>query len=305
MSTLLLFGAGASYGSVDFRGARPPLGKDLFRELCKVPGSIASTVSPELSAVFERNFEEGMSEFFRTRNPDTTQFLREMAGYFTQFEPGPRNLYRQLIELARGHDVVYSTTNYDLLFEYSAGYAGLAVSHRRTPLPDNRIALLKIHGSIHFLPDLLGGQFINCKVDLTNSFPDSAAFGAAIRLASGNPEVYEFCRRETSVAPAIAMYAPGKRVLVSPDYVKRQQEHWRAEVARARDIILIGLRPNPQDEHIWNPLAQASASLRFVGYEADEFWSWAREAGRVNASPMARTFVEALPLIQASLSEPS
>jgi hypothetical protein len=98
------------------------------------------------------------------------------------------------------------------------------------------------------------------------------------------------------------MYAPGKRVIISPDYVSRQQQHWRGEVARASDIILIGLRPNPDDEHIWGPLAKASASLRFVGYETDEFMSWAGNAGRQNASPLARTFSEALPLLPSLLA---
>src|SRR5688572_8523817 len=208
MSTVFLFGAGASYGSEDVHPYPPPLGKDLFKALHEF-GGIARTVGPDLARLFAENFELGMSEFFRTRNPESTRFLREMAMYFARFTPGPRDLYRRLIEIGRGKEIVLSTTNYDLLIEAAASDAGYLTSHRRPPLPPERLSLLKIHGSIHFLPDLLGSTFIDCRFDTTHAMPGAAAFGASIRLASSNREVWDFCTSQNSISPAIAMYASG------------------------------------------------------------------------------------------------
>jgi hypothetical protein len=81
MSTVFLFGAGASYGSGDCSPNCPPVGPHLFPELQRW-GGVASTVGDALRDKFDADFEEGMEEFFRTRPTDTTTFLREMAHYF-------------------------------------------------------------------------------------------------------------------------------------------------------------------------------------------------------------------------------
>ena len=309
MTTLFLFGAGASYGSEDFipRGGRPPLGNGpngLFRELQRL-GGVASTVDAQLANTFERNFEVGMGEFFETRNREVMRFLREMALYFTRFSAGPNNLYTQVISTAEGvgAEIVLSTTNYDLLLEMAAGHAGYLVSHRRHPLPPGRISVLKVHGSIHFLLDLEGEdtELVDCHIDTSQLLPGSAAFSAPVRLASGNEEVRHYCLTQTSVAPAIAMYARGKPVFNSPGYVARQQEHWRAEVARADDIVIVGLRANDDDDHIWGVLGEAPARLHFVGGEPEEFGAWAENARHPRAEPKGKTFRDALPEIERIL----
>jgi protoporphyrinogen oxidase len=94
MSTVFLFGAGASYGSGECYPKNPPLGPGLFAELQRW-GGVAATVDEDLRRTFEGDFEKGMEHFFRTRNSDITPFLREMADYFAQFEPGPNNYYGQ------------------------------------------------------------------------------------------------------------------------------------------------------------------------------------------------------------------
>ena len=92
MSTVFLFGAGASYGSGECYPKNPPLGFQLFDEL-QGWGGVATTADENLRDTFKKDFEAGMAEFFRTRNTDITRFLREMADYFAQFEPGTKNYY--------------------------------------------------------------------------------------------------------------------------------------------------------------------------------------------------------------------
>jgi hypothetical protein len=92
MSSVFLFGAGASKGSLDCHPYSPPLGFELFPDLQKA-GGVAATVEETLANIFiKENFEAGMAEFIETRNTDITALLREMSAYFVQFIPGENNL---------------------------------------------------------------------------------------------------------------------------------------------------------------------------------------------------------------------
>jgi hypothetical protein len=139
---VFLFGAGASYGSVDCSPKCPPLGNCLFEEL-RIKGGIAATVDEEHRQLF-KDFEEGMARFRATRPPaEVTAMLREMSEYFAPFTPGANNLYRRLIntlsqwqrafEERRRPRVVLATTNYDLLIECAILDSGCAVVY---PTPD-------------------------------------------------------------------------------------------------------------------------------------------------------------------------
>jgi hypothetical protein len=155
MSTMFLFGAGASYGSGDCSPYCPPLERDLFPELQRW-GGVASTVENPLREKFIVDFEKGMEEFYRHRNTDTTAFLREMAGYFAQFKPGPKNYYGKLARIVAqaSGTVVLATTNYEMLIELALDGAGQGVAYGRPPQSIRKgIPLLKIHGSCNFLPD--------------------------------------------------------------------------------------------------------------------------------------------------------
>ena len=66
---------------------------------------------------------------------------------------------------------------------------------------------------------------------------------------------------EDSVAPAIAMYAEGKAVKISPDYVERQQVLWKAAVESASRIFVAGVRVHNADVHVWGELARARAPV--------------------------------------------
>src|SRR5690348_7701334 len=285
LSTILLLGAGASHGSGDCIPYAPPLGSQLFERL-RAQGGIASTIHGDLRTIFEKDFEEGMAEFRRRRDVDSTAFLREIARYFVQFAPGRRNLYRDLVAavLPRRQSVAIATTNYDLLIELAASEAGDAVSYTLPPVPPNNTSLLKIHGSCHFLPDppavLRGVTFSGARANVEGP----------VRVARSVAEVIAFCDSQDSLAPAIALYAPGKDVLFSPSFVLAQQEAWVKAVSEATLIYTVGLRVLPSDAHIWGVLGSTTAEIRYAGFEPKEFVAWAEAAGHRNAHAVARTF---------------
>jgi hypothetical protein len=273
---------------------------DLLRAM-QAQGGVAGTITGSLATQFANDFEAGMLEFFTTRNAEVSALLREMAAYFVGFEPGRGNYYRAIIDTARkaNAEVVFATTNYDLLIEHSITQSGARITYHGRPVPRNNFSLLKIHGSCNFLPHL-GGSSIR---GLGFVVPEGTGgiLDAPVRPAQTTEEVREFCSREDSIAPAIAVYMRGKPVLYCGPFVKEQQLAFAREVAAARKVFIVGLRCNPTDHHIWDVLARAKAWLGYVGLQPDGFSTWCKARRRKNASVVAPTFQDALPTILRAL----
>lgn len=299
MSTIVLLGAGASYGSGPCTPHPPPLGPRLFQAL-RVRGGVAATIDDGMAALFEENFELGMFAFRKVRDRDTTALLREMGEYFVQFATLPGNQYHEFVRLVRDarEPVVLATTNYDLLIEQAVTEAGLRVAYHAPPVPDGNIPLLKIHGSCHFLPDVGGARLTGV------TFSGNAVnVETRMRIARSRDEVLQFCRSEDSLAPAIAVYAPGKAVLFSSQGVKEQQQHWTQVVSTATRVISIGLRLVPEDDHIWGVIRASNAELCYVGGEPEDVRAWFAGAGETRVRVLGSTFAESLPRLRDELGK--
>lgn len=298
MSTLFLFGAGASKGSLDCRPYPPPLGCQLFDEL-RNEGGIASTIGGKLADLFRKDFEKGMDAFIDERNTDVIEFLRDMAKYFAQFEPGPNNLYRKLIMDLQGSKdkYIFSTINYDLLIEIAANQSGFNISHTGFSVPEDNILVIKMHGSCNFLPEVQPGQIRNVKLDVPRT---GGAFDAPVY--PGTPqEVIEFCNIQDSVAPAIAAYAHSKWRPICQNFIKKQQEYWEREVSRAERIFIIGAGVHIQDTHIWQTLERSLGFLIYVDPNPKQFLSWASDRNRDFVDCIPLSFEKALPVIVKQL----
>ena len=297
MTTFLLFGAGASRFSGDCSPIPPPLGPDFFDELVK-RGGIAATVEADIAEVFRGNFEVGTSMFRQRRGAEVTTLLIEMADYFARFTPGLSNLYVKL--LAGMSDTnrrfAIATLNYELLIELSATHIGRTISYTVSGAGRHSIPILKPHGSCNFLPDLAPRQIYNLSVNIVDTTKHAAIVDAPVRAANVT-EVLEFCARENSIAPALALYEKGKDTLFCPTFVRQQQAEYKDTVAQASRIFVIGARVNEEDEHIWLPLAQARAPLYYVGPDTRELLPWAAKYRRRSVSHFARSFEDAVPKI--------
>ena len=299
MSSLFLFGAGASFGSGPCSPLPPPLGGVLFDELRKA-GGVAARVSEELAEVFRRDFEAGMDRFWTEHNTWTTELLRDMARFFAPFEPGDGNLYMALLGALGGtrKKAVFATTNYDLLIEHAIVRSGLLISYGGLPAAPRNIPVIKIHGSCNFLPDMGSGGIHGIGFDLSQA-EGGSVLDAPIRVARSTREILEFCAKEDAIAPALAMYHPSKRVLYCRSFVKQQQAAFLSSLKSASRIYVIGLRVHTVDEHIWHPLASVNTPLFYVGREPDQFRVWAEQNNRKSAFSIAASFAQALPTIEA------
>lgn len=297
MSSVFLFGAGASYGSGPCIPNPPPLGTQLFSAL-QSAGGVAATVDIELANAFVCDFEKGMDRFWAERNTQATELLRDMARFFAPFEPLPGNQYLELLRVLGGtrKKAIMVTTNYDLLIEHAVVQSGLLVTYGGLPAADRNIPILKIHGSCNFLPDLQARQISGISFDLSQSTGGSI-IEAGVRPARSSREIIDFCDREDSIAPALAMYSPSKQVLFCRGFIKAQQQAWLDALTAAARIYVIGLRVHPVDEHIWGPLAEARAPIHYVGREPDDFIAWAATMGRRSAYVLADSFEGAIPSI--------
>jgi hypothetical protein len=298
VNVVLVLGAGASYGSGECDPKPPPLGKDLFQELNAL-GGVASLIASPLRDEFEKDFEQGMASL-REDNHGTVELLREMATYFVRFKLGTRNVYRQLATAIQKspHVVTLVTTNYDLLLDEAICAGGSSIDYLTRPTAPNCITLLKIHGSVNFVPDL-GGITID-GMTYGGSNTDTMIASGTKFLLSGD-EILEFMSRQF-VAPSIAVYAPGKAVPFAPKFVKEVQEHWRQAVTAADTIFVIGLRVLPADGHIWDTLAAASGLVTYVGGEPAEFLAWADAVHKKSVEILGpRKFADAMPSIEARL----
>lgn len=162
MRTLFLFGAGASYGSEDCQPYCPPLGDNLYDELCSYSEMFKNEMLDFAESFRGKgNFERGMVEFANKGSGFSPYILKIMGGYFFQFVPGPNNLYKKLIQAAMRlqHAYVFATLNYDILLEISAGQLGYGTAYSRESYSSGQILIVKPHGSCNTVPVRASNQY--------------------------------------------------------------------------------------------------------------------------------------------------
>lgn len=272
MGYMVLLGAGASFGSGDVIPYPPPLGNKLFEKLDE-KGGIASTLPQYLKDKFVNNFEEGMADYCVHYNQNIMRFQRELAGYLVSFTPGDNNHYKNLISSLNNRRIVYSSLNYDILFELSAFQLNHNIIYHNKH-EDGCIRLLKIHGSSNFWPDLGNTILRNCEI----YGGKSADIDALPELVSQQESI----RRsvfENSLAPAIAMYAEGKEIMVCPRYIQKQQQMWNETLKSTSKIFIIGVKVHQADLHIWKNIAESKAEVHYFGRKSDKngFDAWQAE----------------------------
>lgn len=301
MSTVFIFGAGASAFGGDCSPKSPPVGPGLFAELSSM-GGVASTVSPDLRRLFNINFEQGMAQFQLTREEDAPSFLREMALFFLQFDPGPQNAYRKLARVLHrfNSSVAFATLNYDLMLEYSLSYEGKTVCYNTSPkVGSYDFEIIKPHGSCNFLPEL--ERPITGLTIVTPPGAISPQIECPIKPARSPDDVRHFCALNDTLSPVMSLYAKGKRLLTSGPFMKMQHKRYNDVINKARRIIAIGVAVNEEDDHIWAPMSRSDADMYFVNPDTGSYKEWARANGRPNVYHLANGFCEAVPRIKRLL----
>lgn len=271
---LYLFGAGASAFSGDVSPKPPPLGDNAYLELRKACRAWRNNIPPAAGDVFRsRGFEAGLAVVEEACPEMLSPLLTEMGRYFLEFEPGARNLYRDVVANLDPRAACLATLNYDMLLEEAVAdrFGGTGMWGGQP------LGVLKLHGSGAIVP-VKNDSFTN--MGFVN--PGGAISEGPCDQLPRKVALEYWSRSRGALAPAMAMYAEGKRVLHSPSLILELQSIYEAHCRHAERIYLIGLKCVPADSHIWKPLIDSPARLVFANptvEDGQEFLNWASSAG--------------------------
>lgn len=263
---LILFGAGASYGSESVIPRPPPLGSQLFALLRSTFPRTWGGISTELASQFTASFEVGMGAVLSSGSHDVPVLMQQIAMFFAQFRPGPGNAYCELIErldrAGKSRDLEFASLNYECLLELCIFSMARSVEYfsRMQRSAARAVIVWKVHGSCNFLP---GPEIVATR---GVSFGAGVLFNTSVRAVDPK-EVATYCTGDTSLYPAMAHYAPGKAVQIAQPVIQQIQASYAQSVESAESIAIVGVRPNMDDQHVWQPLSKARGHVIIVGDE--------------------------------------
>lgn len=266
---LILFGAGASFGAGGINKL-PPLGKDLFNELRKeFPESWGKISEKYIKKFQELTFEEGMGLLVE----DAINYIplqRDMAIYFSRFKiVNPSiNLYCKLfnryIDLILSNNIIISTINYECLIELALSDYGQIRYFGKDP----GIDVLKIHGSCNLIRDDISG---GGKVEL---IPTVNLTGGIIRPVP--PDQLENILKNKPLCPIMCLYTKSKDIFISPELIKEITSVFQKYIMKSNIVIVIGVKPNPNDHHLWDYIKKTNGDLKLITNK-DECEKWIRK----------------------------
>lgn len=278
--SVILFGAGASFGSGEVEPCPPPLTPGLMASLAAAAPLTWGSLSSELQALFRNDFELGMVELGRIRPDLLPPLQRSMAKFFFNFVPGQDNLYRDLARriASTKWSGTLVTLNYERLLQLSLEAEGLQVGYHGQNGAGDCIDICVPHGICHLFCD--GVEGVAGEVE----------FAGAEVATGGDPNVVdnpgEFARRiqEDAFPPVMSYFDPAKETTSGVNIILGHRRRFEELVANAGRVVIIGVAVRPEDSHLWQPLAESPADLHFcAGASAApdfEMWAEANRPGR-------------------------
>jgi hypothetical protein len=271
MAGLILFGAGVSAFSPGIAPGNPPLGAKLFDSL-QEKDAFFKQIDESLGEQFRKNFEDGMDIFNQTRNVDIGTFLRKMSWFFLQFSPiKQQSSYFYTLNLIKSNKIKskLATLNYDLLLDSDLDAVG---GIRGCISPEY---ITKIHGAPNVWPDIIGQMrgctFSGCGTNIE----------APVKLFSKEAAI-SLCETEDSTAPAMSLYAVGKKVYYCSNYIKSQIQRFEYDLMNAKWILIAGVHLNLEDSHIWGPLSKSGTRIGIINPAFESYQSWGAEHAGLN-----------------------
>lgn len=280
-SRVILFGAGASYGADAVLPSRPPLGAGLFDALQREYPDAWGKLPASRRSEFVPNFEPGMKAIWDAGTHDSPILLRCVAHYFTQFRAAHGNAYSRLFEHLESRGALagtyFSSLNYECVLEIAARQYGFrqVAYDASTPTTSETIAVWKVHGSCNFLPASVSGG-----ASVISYGASMVSWDGEVRIV--DPVDARQFIEASAFYPAMAVYMQGKPVHSHPGLIKELQNRWTSAIGSARSIGIIGVAPNPSDDHLWRALADAACPIVAIGDEgAFNRWATEERGGRV------------------------
>jgi len=284
MGNIVLFGAGASNGTLNVLPESPPLGSGLYPKLAEAFPSTWGILPAPLVIKFESNFEDGMDELWQNHSNVVPNLMQDTARFFARYrlDETQGDYYSRLIlylqQAKKLDNYAFSTINYECLIEHALNLAGRKVCYGPEYSTNSDISTLwKIHGSCNFT---VKGITARKGEGIDVRYTSGATFhGSGIDFI--NPtQVPTYCATN-ALYPCMSLYAPGKPNQMARAMIESMQQNWQLYVSTADKVIVIGAAPYPPDTHIWDHIANCPGHLYYIGDE-EKFIGWARNRRKTN-----------------------
>ena len=277
---VILFGAGASYGSESVHPYPPPLTAGLFDELQKHYPKAWGTIPASDRAKFVPNFELGMKEIWDSGSHAAPVLMRCLADYFARFRTGHSNVYARFLEHLQYYraleGTVFSSLNYECVLETAARNYGIPRIEYfdKNPTGVSTLTVWKLHGTCNFLPNSVAGGAA------------AVSFSGAAVSWDGEMRIVDPVHvgpfvSQSAFYPAMAVFMEGKPIHSHQNAIKELQTWWRAAIVESDVVGIVGVHPNEADTHLWDPLSESNATVVVIGdVEAYEGWRTRRRVGK-------------------------
>lgn len=125
--------------------------------------------------------------------------------------------------------------------------------------------------------------------------------GGGVPLIAVHPEqVRQIYEGQHHIPPAMSLYAPGKSSPVAPEEILRSRQCW-TDWSRSADVtIIVGARPNLDDEHVWQGVLEGRSEVWFIG-DAASALTLEHEAGAGRVSHLGEYFEPSLPSLTSRI----
>lgn len=270
---LILFGAGASFGS-DTTGT-PPLGSKLFDALVSFNPHGWGRITSEQAGLFREDFESGMKDLSLNNSHDMPPLQRAMAAFLFNFIPKNSNLYIKLAEKIKNQtwEGAIATLNYERLLELSLSFSRIRPVVGRKAEANSEIEVCLPHGCCHLFCQSVRGAAQAVSLS-----------GTAVRTNGpieviADPGQFQERINNDAFPPVMSYFEPSKETTSGASFIKNQRERFVELVSGISTVAIVGLRVRAHDEHIWKTLAQTSAKIVYCSGKSsgEEFKSWANE----------------------------
>lgn len=276
---VILFGAGASYGAGHVLPQVPPLGPNLYDALAaQYPDKWGSEshLGKMWAAQLRDDFERTMYEEVlpKVSSLSLLEWHRCVAEFFAGYRlpRGRRDMYSLLLSGLRTRGLLERVTlgslNYDCLLEQAMLGLRLITDYMLDDFaPQESVPLAKIHGSSNFITD----DLFSDRAYITNPNAMIECTFTALHVQNLESRLRErFSTYKPAFFPVLGLYSPDKPSILAPAKLQNLRNIFAERINRATAVVLIGVRPNPRDPHLWEPVAQSQASrIAYVGGEAD------------------------------------
>jgi len=257
----ILTGAGASFGCNYVEPYSPPLGRDLYEDLETFAPDLMSKINSKIGRQNITNFETKMHEIWNGKI-NLVLVNSMLAVYFSRYNPShTSNTFIELFNVLEedDSDFVYSTLNYDCIAEYAAKHVGFEINYNPNKLKQDEFNILKLHGSCNFvmsgMTGPLGGMTLPSQPGVLDG-PMSAIWPPS----SMQTEIKKY-----PAGPIMAFYMENKPVQVNRKSIGEIQQVWTNRISESNKLLIIGINPNLEDKHVWDPIVNTKAKIGFVG----------------------------------------